>query len=72
MNRDGPAVSMEVNRATPGKEDIRTAFTGRIANGKTVLVTDEIKSYGVLNDSEYCGVLPISKEHTDSFLYKYY
>jgi transposase-like protein len=67
VNRDGPAVSMAVNRATPGNEDIKKVFSGRIGGGKTVLFTDEAKSYNVLNDSDKCGVLQISKEHTDSF-----
>ena len=67
VNRDGPAMSLAVNRATPGNDDIKKVFSSRIGSGKTVLLTDEAKSYNVLNDSENCGVLPISKEHTDSF-----
>ena len=67
VNRDGPAMSLAVNRATPGNDDIQKVFGGRIGSGKTVLFTDEAKSYNILNDTEKCGVLPISKEHTDSF-----
>jgi len=67
VNRDGPAVSLAVNRATPGKEDIKNVFSGRIGGGKTVLLTDEAKSYSILNVPDKCGVLPISEEHRDGF-----
>ena len=55
VEREGNALSMSVNRATAGTEDIRQVFGNRIS-GKTIIVSDGSKGYGVLEEDGKCAV----------------
>lgn len=56
VEREGQALAMSVNRATAGSEDIRRVFGDRI-DGKTVVIADGSKGYGVLEEAGKCAVL---------------
>lgn len=47
VQRNGPAMAMTVNRATPSKDEIKQVFSGHIASG-TLICTDGAKGYEVL------------------------
>jgi len=63
VEREGRALAMSVNRATAGSEDIQRVFGDRI-DGKTIIIADGSKGYGVLEEAGRCAVLN-AKEATE-------
>ena len=63
VEREGRALAMSVNRATAGSEDIQRVFGDRI-DGKTIIIADGLKGYGVLEEVGKCAVLN-AKEATE-------
>lgn len=67
IEREGGAVSVAVNRAAAGKEDINNVFGERVSNG-TVILSDGAKSYRILEDCGKCSVLNANdSDGNDSF-----
>jgi transposase-like protein len=67
VQRDGGAVSVAVNRATAGKDDINQVFGERVSS-KTVILSDGAKGYSVLSESGKCTVLNANDDDDDGFL----
>ena len=57
----GDSYAVTVNRAKPSKAEIKEAFDGHIAEG-TVLYTDGLKGYDILEESTDCKVNGVTVE----------
>jgi hypothetical protein len=66
VEREGNAVSVAVNRATAGKDDIKQVFGKRIGS-QTVIISDGAKGYGILAEGCGCTVLNANRD-SDCFL----
>jgi hypothetical protein len=65
-SRDGGAVAKAVNRATAGKDDIANVLGTRVS-GKTVVLTDGAKNYGVLEEIGECSVINADRKEESFF-----
>jgi transposase-like protein len=68
-SREGGAIAMTVNRASPDKDDIYAVFSERVDNG-ALIICDGAKSYNILEKNGVCSVahIPADKnDNTDSF-----
>lgn len=65
IERDGRAILTAVNRSVAGKDEINQVFGNRV-NGKTVILSDGAKSYGVLAENGNCAVFN-ANDDDDSF-----
>ena len=65
VERDGCAISLAVNRAMAGKDDINQVFGERVSD-KTVILSDGAKGYGILGENGKCAVFN-ANETDDSF-----
>lgn len=63
-SREGGALAFSVNRATPGNDDIRAVFRGRVDSGALV-ICDGAKSYGALEKDGICSVMPMKIDSSD-------
>ena len=62
VQRNGPAMAMTVNRATPSKDEIKQVFLGHIDSGSLVC-TDGAKGYEVLRTAvEGCSVVKVKQK----------
>ena len=62
VQRNGPAMAMTVNRATPSKDEIKQVFLGHINSGSLVC-TDGAKGYEVLRTAvEGCSVVKVKQK----------
>lgn len=66
IERDGEAVSMAVNRAEAGKDDINRVFAERVS-GKTVILSDGAKGYDILDKTGKCKVFNANKDDGSFF-----
>ena len=66
IQRDGSAIAKTVNRAKPSSEELRQVFEGHIADN-TVLCTDGLRSYGILESITDCAVIDVNKESSELF-----
>lgn len=66
VERNGRSLSMAVNRATAGKDDINQVFGERVSE-KTVILSDGTKGYRVLEESGKCKVFNANNEDNDNF-----
>jgi len=58
VQRDGAAYSRTVTRATPGKNDVKAVFEGRIGK-ESLILCDGAKSYNALGESCGCSVMHV-------------
>ena len=65
VERNGRSISIAVNRATAGKDDINQVFGERVSD-KTVILSDGAKGYSILEESGKCKVFNANKDN-DSF-----
>jgi transposase-like protein len=65
VERNGPAVSKTVTRATPDGEDIKAVFSGRIGSD-ALLLCDGATSYNALSDACECTVRNVCGENNNS------
>ena len=61
IERKGSAMAETVNRAKPSGEELDSLFRGHIAQG-TLILTDGLRSYRVLEGLEECSVVDINHE----------
>ena len=66
IQRDGSAIAKTVNRAKPSSEELRQVFEEHIADN-TVLCTDGLRSYEILESITDCAVIDVNKESSDLF-----
>ena len=57
---------MSVNRAKPTCEELKQVFDGHIANN-TLVMTDGLKSYGILKTIVDCAVVDVNMTNTNIF-----
>ncbi|GHU47701.1 hypothetical protein FACS1894120_5890 [Clostridia bacterium] len=65
-SRDGGAVALSVNRATPSSDEILEVFASRL-NNESFLLCDGAKSYNALEQNGVCGVKGISNPKGTGF-----
>ena len=61
VQRDGGVIAATVNRAKPSSEELSTIFTGHLADD-TLVLTDGLRSYNVLETIANCTVVDINHE----------
>lgn len=62
VQRNGPAIAMTVNRATPSKDELKQVFSSCIGPGSLIL-TDGARGYQVLRAAvEGCSVVNVRKQ----------
>ncbi|MDE7201794.1 MAG: transposase [Lachnospiraceae bacterium] len=63
IQRDGGAIAATVNRAKPSGEELDEIFRGHIAED-TLVLTDGLRSYNVLETLASCTVVDVKKEES--------
>ena len=63
IQRDGGAIAATVNRAKPSGEELDEIFRGHIAKD-TLILTDGLRSYNVLENLAGCTVVDVKKEES--------
>ena len=66
IERDGNAVLSAVNRSVASKDDINQVFGGRVS-GKTIILSDGAKGYGVLAEKGNCTVFNANEDDSSFF-----
>ena len=61
IQRDGGAIAATVNRAKPSSDELKDVFRGHIAEN-TMILTDGLRSYHVLETLAKCTVVDINQE----------
>lgn len=61
IQRDGGAVAKTVNRAKPSSDELEEIFSGHIAEN-TLILTDGLRSYNVLETAAGCTVVDVNHE----------
>ena len=66
VQRDGAVIAQTVNRAKPTCEELKQVFDGHMANN-TLVMTDGLKSYGILKTIVDCAVVDVNNEDSKMF-----
>lgn len=66
IQRGGAAMAQTVNRAKPTCEELQQIFEGHIAEN-TLVLTDGLKSYSILENITECAVIDVNKEGKKMF-----
>ncbi len=61
IQRNGGVVAETVNRAKPSSDELSTIFDGHIA-GETLILTDGLRSYNILETLADCKVMDVNSE----------
>ena len=61
IQRDGGVIAKTVNRAKPSSDEVEEVFSGHIAEN-TLILTDGLRSYNVLETHAGCTVVDVDHE----------